>query len=44
MTKKQAQRNGWTIGRVINSGNWYARKGPHLHTATTLKNLLAKLH
>lgn len=42
MTKKTAQRNGWTIGRVINGG-WFARKGFNLFTASTLKVLLTKL-
>lgn len=42
MTKQTAQRKGWTIGRVI-TGEFFARKGSHLFTATTLKVLLTKL-
>lgn len=42
MTKKTAQRKGWTIGRVM-AGEWFARKGSHLFTASTLKVLLTKL-
>lgn len=42
MTKKTAQRKGWTIGRVINGG-FFARKGSNLFTASTLKVLLTKL-
>lgn len=42
MTRSQAEKKGWTIGRVM-SGGWYARKGRSLEIANTLTALLKKL-